>query len=300
FNRELLDFSTEFILKNPMQIRKSLDARVAIKEPAIRVITARSGESGEAGLREALNSIQERGNGHGGDVLLIGRYRHNNPDWSSLRASYPTLNLNFMTAHSSKGREADYAIVLDVISGKYGFPSEIVDDPILNLVLSNDSAFLNAEERRLFYVAVTRAKNIAFLITHETKKSSFIEEIEGPEYEHFVSSDKMSCGAIRCSKCGGGFLIKRKAGSRSFWGCSNYPYCDAISEVCFTCKEGVMIKNNRAFICSRTACGETAPICPRCGQGMLIVKDGKYGPFLGCTNWRSKGASCKYTQKLSK
>jgi len=299
FNQELLDFSSRFILKNPLQIKKSLRAHTSLGGPAIRVITAKSGETGERQLKEALSEIQGREGSREVKVLLIGRYNHMIPhNLSALKTSHPSLKLSFMSAHSSKGLEADYAILLGMVSGKYGFPTEIVDDPMLDLVLSEDSVFPNAEERRLFYVAVTRAKKMAFLITHEITKSGFIEEIEDASYRHLVSSDRVGSTAVRCSRCNGGLLVLRKGNFRPFWGCSNYPFCDATSEVCFTCKEGVMLRNEKVFVCSRQGCGETAPLCPSCKQGMLIVKDGRHGPFLGCTNWRAKGLSCSYTEEL--
>jgi len=134
---------------------------------------------------------------------------------------------------------------------------------------------------------------------HEVYDSTFIAETGHPDYKSLVSSDVAGTEVVPCSKCGGGILIRRKGNYRSFWGCSNFPYCDAISEVCFTCEEGAMIKGEKLFICSRKVCGETAPICPSCGHGMLMIKYDRYGPFFGCTNWRSKGPGCKYTQDIS-
>ena len=63
------------------------------------------------------------------------------------------------TVHSSKGLESDFVIVADLQSDHFGFPSEIQDDPILKLVLAEEDNFEDSEERRLFYVALTRAKN---------------------------------------------------------------------------------------------------------------------------------------------
>jgi DNA helicase IV len=66
----------------------------------------------------------------------------------------------FMTVHKAKGLEADIVIILNCNSGKYGFPSEFSDDPVLNLLLSEADQFENGEERRLFYVAMTRAREM--------------------------------------------------------------------------------------------------------------------------------------------
>ena len=83
---------------------------------------------------------------------------------SSLARQYPGLEFTYKTVHRSKGLEADYVVVLGLCSGKYGFPAEITDDPLLDLVLAAPEAHPNAEERRLLYVAITRARRHTFLL----------------------------------------------------------------------------------------------------------------------------------------
>src|SRR5690606_28050830 len=98
-------------------------------------------------------------------VLLLGRYRHLRPkSLSALEKLHPGLSISFKTIHSSKGLEADHVIVLGAESGRFGFPSEIVDDPILDLVLPEPEKFHHAEERRVFYVALTRARYTVTII----------------------------------------------------------------------------------------------------------------------------------------
>ena len=66
--------------------------------------------------------------------------------------------IKFMTIHGSKGLEADYVFILNCNSGLYGFPSLVSDDPVLDYVLSDPEHYEYAEERRVFYVGITRAK----------------------------------------------------------------------------------------------------------------------------------------------
>ena len=99
---------------------------------------------------------------------------------SGISRRYPGLRVSFMTVHGSKGLEADYVVVPGLCSGKYGFPAEIVDDPLLDLVLATPEHYPNAEERRLFYVAITRARRQAFLLADGGPPSPFVLElIEG-------------------------------------------------------------------------------------------------------------------------
>ena len=83
----------------------------------------------------------------------------------------PWLNKNiaisFQTIHKSKGLEADEVIVLGNNDEIYGFPTKVQDDSILEYLLPKKEKFLFAEERRLFYVALTRTKNHTYLIIDE-------------------------------------------------------------------------------------------------------------------------------------
>lgn len=105
-------------------------------------------------------------------ILLIGRYgfdarnlcysKEFNYDEKSGKvysAQYgKQVKLQFLTAHSSKGLSADNVIIINAKDETYGFPSKVDDDPVLNMVVLNDTSYNYAEERRLFYVALTRTK----------------------------------------------------------------------------------------------------------------------------------------------
>jgi Superfamily I DNA and RNA helicases len=110
-------------------------------------------------------------------VLLLGRYRFNEPDMQGLRRSFPRLKINFKTIHASKGLEADHVILLNADSGRTGFPSEIVDDPLLSLVSPEEEAFQNAEERRVMYVAMTRARHTLVILASNARPSAFVTEL---------------------------------------------------------------------------------------------------------------------------
>lgn len=191
------------------------------------------------------------------------------------------LRMSYMTIHRSKGSDADYVIVLGMTLGGYGFPSEIVDDPILDLVLAQAEGHPNAEERRLFYVAVTRAKKEVYLLASRTGASSFVEELLSDGYR-VTTFGELTAQTRSCPRCIEGKLLARKSGDRTFYGCSNFPYCDHTEPACPRCSVGLLLRGAGGFNCS--SCGHEVAECPRC-HNWLAPRTGKYGDFLGCVSF---------------
>ena len=77
--------------------------------------------------------------------------------------------------------EADYVIVLQCNKDVYGFPSQVSDDPVLDIVLTKSDKFPFGEERRLFYVAITRAKIRTIVMYDKRYPSVFVDEFLNPE-----------------------------------------------------------------------------------------------------------------------
>ena len=125
------------------------------------------------------------------------------------------LNMKFMTAHRSKGLQADYVFILNNKESKMGFPSKIQDASIMDLLLEKAEIYPYAEERRLFYVALTRAKTKAYLITQEKHESIFAKELMD-KYERALRMENYTCPLC------GGKLVKRSGTYGEFFGCSNY------------------------------------------------------------------------------
>ena len=125
------------------------------------------------------------------------------------------ISAKFMTVHKAKGLEADIVIILNCNSGKLGFPSEISDDPVLNLLLSEADQFENGEERRLFYVAMTRAKEMVYFVSDSSYKSKFIAELEVESVDNAIK---------KCPQCRTADLVKKQGPNSTFYGCSNFMY----------------------------------------------------------------------------
>jgi len=228
FNNKILKYSSAFIQKNPAQLKKNLKTDFIVDE-AYKALDIRTYEGGQDSTADQeiinlLEEIQSRSkDGLKQSVLLLGRYNQNKPArLGEMRARFShSLDIEFLTVHKAKGATFDYSILIDVNAGLLGFPSEIIDDPLLQLVLHKGDSFKNAEERRLFYVALTRAKNTNYILTQKGRESKFVRELQKvsqKDQEQEVSNKV-------CPQCHGE-LVERQGPYSTFYGCKNYPLCD--------------------------------------------------------------------------
>ena len=124
-----------------------------------------------------------------------------------------------LTVHKSKGLEAENVIILNLFDGVNGFPNKMVNDDVLKYVSDNYDTFPYEEERRLFYVAMTRTRNCNYLLVNKKKPSIFVSEILKDNRNIKIIGD-----VLYCQKCGG-VLIKRSGRYGNFYGCCNFPKC---------------------------------------------------------------------------
>lgn len=215
FGEHVEAVSSGFVQKNPVQIGKRLVPHKPGHRPAVHVVvdnipSREGGLPAKPAFERSLQDIAKRSKGQPRDVLVLGRYNHT-PDGkqeilNQIYKDAPNLSIRFLTVHKSKGLEADYVIVADVNKGKYGFPCEITDDPVLALVLSHPEQYENAEERRLFYVALTRTRNDVYLLATDGILSDFVVELADKEYAVDFIDKPSQMKLERCSKCGVGRL----------------------------------------------------------------------------------------------
>ena len=199
FHNPLISLSSDFILKNPNQAKKELKGTGIFKSTKQKIVYSISDNQDDTfALRQIFDDLLMTNDFDEKEIYVLGRYsfdidriknEHNtfHIDKSNGVVSYLQRNVDgetkkltahFMTVHKAKGLEAEIIIVLNCNSGKHGFPSEMSDDAVLNLLLSEADQFENGEERRLFYVAMTRAKEMVYFVADSSYKSKFISELE--------------------------------------------------------------------------------------------------------------------------
>lgn len=188
FDQSIADVASQFVQANPEQLRKYVRARANSTQPSIvlkRYATpAHMLALCEACLHDSLGFLiepvceQQNAPGKSISVYILGRYRHQQPPglhrWNTC---FPQLDIQYQTIHSAKGLEADVVIVLGLGTGRYGFPAQMRDDPLISLVMPTAEHFPDAEERRLFYVAMTRARHRVYLLADMHHPSPFVTEL---------------------------------------------------------------------------------------------------------------------------
>ncbi len=298
FNNKIGDLASRFVMQNSTQIAKRIQSHAVIKQAAVSLVKT---HSDPVGLNASLSAINAKAS-ENASVLILARFNFRKPDLAQFKRRYSKVKLQFMSVHASKGKEADYVVVLGLEKGKHGFPSEKATHPVLELLLPPAEAFAHAEERRLFYVAMTRARHHVYLICDANKASDFVRELVAQRYEIRVDEftgegfqDKIA--DIPCNECGAGYMVPRDSQHGGFFDCSQYPLCTHTESACQRCGGGLREKG-RFRVCENPRCDYVEPICPQCG-GKLSLRTGPYGQFWGCSHFR-KGAefSCNHTEKF--
>ena len=202
---------------------------------------------------------------------------------------YPEVELTFMTVHASKGLGFDNVIILNGSDEVFGFPAQLEMDPLLRLVKFDDRSYSYAEERRLFYVALTRTKNRVFILYPSSKPSVFVREI-ATEYDLVVNHGSIDNNIPlqdrkdkTCPLCGYPLQLKKnRAYGLKLYMCTNEPeLCDYLSNNLRSGKEPIRK-------------------CDKCKNGFLIVKNSRKNDnyFFGCTNYKESGTGCNNTRKI--
>ena len=213
FHQPLIDRSSEFIVKNSEQKVKTIKTPKNDKYSTYLTFEKCDGEDKEGVLKKVEELVAKLPPTQ--SILLLGRYNYDamsvgftgklDMKDNRIMVKIGGREIPFLSVHSAKGLEADNVILVNCNQGAYGFPSLIEDDPILDFVLSKKESYPFAEERRLFYVAMTRARMHMYVLYDQSKPSPFISE--------FLL--KIERGSYLCPKCLEGKIIGVKDGLAS-------------------------------------------------------------------------------------
>ena len=270
----ICDTARNFIVKNPAQLVKPMRSTQPDSGMPIKIIQSSDSSAAIGKYLDELSKKVKRkeipSKRGSVSVDILGRY--NRQRLLVPREIPDNLEVKFRTVHGSKGLEADFIIIPELFKGKYGFPCEVIDDPLLQLAMPKPELFPHGEERRLFYVALTRARRAVVLIGPSGNLSPFIVELFPDEDGTTSSFDFEGKPRIRsCPVCRTGSLVERAGRYGTFTGCSNFPRCLARPEINPKAEEG--LKRGRRMK------------CPGCETGTLVQRRSRYGPFLGCSNY---------------
>ena len=300
-SQELLDICGNFILKNTNQKEKSLISAKhnttpikaahyyhGMKDSGVALACRYPYEALKCVLDDIVKNISDNRKTKT-EVTLLFRYKNDldsilyNKDknnkfdsiWKNLCDEYPMLDLSYTTIHQAKGLQYDNTVLfLQEGENVQSFPTGYTDHYLLEPLLYKTDKFPNAEERRIFYVGLTRCKNQCYIVNSLDNPSSFFNEIKdmvtniNPTLEEYCSNTNQEL----CPFCKNGIYGEREnKKGQTFWACDN-------------------------MNCTHTSSVKGFGICPKCQSGVLVerYKKSDNKKFLGCSNF----PKCKYTRSM--
>lgn len=209
FGNPLVERSSEFILKNPNQVEKTVHPLSDTVSTRLSFIPFTRGDYNKEYLDKIRSIIESIPSDE--TIMLVARYNyevnvfpHDSiiqwPNSKRAVVKFAGRNMDFMSVHAAKGLEADNVLILNCSQDQGGFPSRITDDPILGFVLSEVDTYEYSEERRLFYVAITRAKKHTFVLYNYDMPSFFVTEMLGYEDDNQLICPRCKKGRLKLLK----------------------------------------------------------------------------------------------------
>jgi DNA helicase-4 len=286
-SQSLIDITSTYIQKNIKQISKQPRSKKEPLNNPMKFVCYSQDNAEEVFINEIQKLIDKYGRK---PILVLGRHSFDINEFIKLTPNskikfyersdklevngFEDVDIKYITVHKSKGLEAENVIVLNLKNHLLGFPNKMTDDPMLSLLLSDDEEYRFAEERRLFYVALTRTQNEVVLLI-PTEVSLFAEEL-ATDNNFLLTTNNEQVRRTNCPYCQTGQLVIRQNPVKHnyFLGCSHFPSC------------------NQTF--DNLEILENTILCPTCLSGFMTKRSGQYGSFLGCTNY----PKCKRTINL--
>ncbi|WP_405267805.1 UvrD-helicase domain-containing protein [Methanobrevibacter sp.] len=299
-SQELIDISGRFIMKNSNQSKKSLESKKSSTHKPIKIAYYKkySKEDKIKTMELIVDTIAQKSN----NILILGRnkfdikdfidaklFKRTNDEFRLIYKKNKDLNIRFLTVHKSKGLEEDNVILINLENSIVGFPNQMADDPLMKFVIKTSDQYEYAEERRLFYVALTRTKNNTYLLSPDTDKSEFILELEENLSDLDILSEENSFDDSLDDI--DEFMKDKRV--HSFKTGLKCPLCKTgdVDLIFFNDGSQTIAKY---FSCSHRQCSwrggnyyadmsliDEIEICPKCGK-IMQVYNGRYGPYFRC------------------
>jgi DNA helicase-4 len=221
--QSLCDIAGAFVTRNPTQLSKRVRSSQRDTPPTVTAVTVSSPTAYAAAASTWLTDLDTTIT-EPASVYILGRYQRTHDRIASvLHAGWRNLTVTYSTVHAAKGKEADYVIVPDLRAG--AFPSVVADDPLLALAKPHADTYPHAEERRLFYVALTRARRAVLLLTTSPRESPFIVELVKDGDVTLTTSDGEPAEVVICPRCMVNRMVRRRGSYGAFYGCTGFPAC---------------------------------------------------------------------------
>jgi len=266
----IAEASRALVLQNPAQLSKDVRS-LSPTADAGRIVTHWDTVASKPAdnMRLVIERLGAAARDPEASLRVLARYRDHLPPEAALKKWWAGP-VSVGSVHASKGLEADYIIITDLMADTRGFPSTIQDDDVMRLVLPEREAFPHAEERRLFYVAITRARREVHLIAPQTIASPFAFELIDMKIGEHLGMDSQRNS--RCPACDSGRLLRSARTGGQY--CTNTPLCDFFPPRCTTCTKPMRFDWDVAngYVCADHP-DTCPPMCPRCKWGLLVTRE---------------------------
>jgi DNA helicase IV len=315
FNDKIQHTSSTFVTENKKQKEKKIKTIHFSNRPKVNIVLKGS-QYTEDILFKILTKISKRKDtNEETTVLILSRYNY----YKNLKESKTEIDnyfkqdiskkfgikISFSSIHAAKGAEADYVVLIDVKSGFKAFPSERESDEIIEMMLpKEENSISHAEERRLMYVALTRAKKEMWIEADINDLSPFIEELKQDKFKTRVLNltnfqDKYGIlkKKVKCPVCKIGNIIERtNTNGEIFYACNNYPTCTYTLKYCLACNSNSSLfrESETRYHCFN--CNKKFKVCTKCDDGIrtkyIFYQNGKKtGEQIYCSNYATYACS---------
>lgn len=303
YNNSIAETAGTFIMENPQQYKKYIETNEIVSDPQVFLLDDLY--NGKSMLSRKVYAVIRKilASDPAGKISILARYNYildNIRDDLSQYIKTLNVKINFWTFHKSKGLESDYCILCGFFQGRVGFPNENKDHAIVEALLPSLDDYPFSEERRLFYVALTRARKKSYIIADPRNTSIFIDELLSEKYNIHIVSDaflEKNRKIFKCPSCKTGYISLQQGKYGDFYQCSSGLACRASIRTCPKCGSP-SIDSGSESICNNPSCGFSMKLCPICGRKM-VMREGKYGKFWGCSGYGLENDRCFYTEKIS-